>query len=97
LSWEDPQLWGEAGCDGRAAYIHGVAVRRIAGGQGVGEHIIRWAEQETVAKGRLLLRLDCMRDNPGLRKYYEKIGFLCVGEWQHPTLAAALYEKSVRS
>ena len=31
LQWEDGEFWGEQGRDGRAGYVHGLAVMRSCG------------------------------------------------------------------
>jgi hypothetical protein len=37
-----------------------------------------------------------MRDNQGIRTYYERLGFEHRGDKDHPRFAAALYERPVR-
>jgi ribosomal protein S18 acetylase RimI-like enzyme len=92
LQWEDELFWGEQ--PPVAGYIHAVAVRREHAG--VGRQVIEWAERAVREAGRPFLRLDCMRDNPRIRSYYEALGFehrgdrLVGGQFD-----ASLYEKSV--
>src|SRR5205814_8638655 len=66
---DDPMYWGERPAD--AAYVHKLAVRRACAGRRIGNAIVEWAADTAAAKGRRFLRLDCLRDNPGIRTYYE--------------------------
>ena len=85
LQWRDPYIWSDAGEDGRAGYVHRVVVRRSNSGAGLGARLLAWAEDETRARGRDLLRLDVVTHNQPLRRYYEGTGFAHVrdasGEW----------------
>jgi predicted N-acetyltransferase YhbS len=65
--------------DGRAFYLHKIAVRRTHAGAGVVEALIAWAAQETRALGRHALRLDCA-PRPKLCAVYEGLGFLRLDE-----------------
>ena len=69
----DEALWGQD--RGDALYVHGLAISRAAAGQGLGLALLRWAEREALARGRRLLRLDCMGPNLALRAYYRRAGF----------------------
>ena len=73
LLWDDPLYWPDAPPD--AAYVHKLAVSRACAGQKIGHAIVEWADQTAAAAGRDFLRLDCLRDNPGIRAYYERLGF----------------------
>jgi GNAT superfamily N-acetyltransferase len=73
LLWDDPMYWGERPPD--AAYVHKLAVSRACSGQRIGQAIVEWADRTAAAAGRDFLRLDCLRDNPGIRAYYERLGF----------------------
>lgn len=73
VQWTDPMFWPDAAHD--AVYIHRLAVRRSHAGAGLGEQIIRWAENEALAAGRAWIRLDCLTENTRLRRYYERLGF----------------------
>jgi GNAT superfamily N-acetyltransferase len=95
LLWDDPTFWGERPPD--AAYVHKLAIRRHFAGQGVGAAVVDWADAQAAAAGRRFLRLDCQRDNPGIRAYYERLGFVHRGDVDHPRVAAALYERPVRT
>ena len=87
----DPVLWPAAGDD--ALYLHRFAVRRSAAG--VGRRAIEWMVSEVRRRGRTYLRLDCREDNPGIRSYYERIGFKLVGETTTERLRLSLYEITV--
>jgi ribosomal protein S18 acetylase RimI-like enzyme len=81
IEWSDPAMWGEArGNDGRAGYVHMLAVHRAARGTGLGERMLRFAAQTAAARSRALLRLDCWRGSEFLRGYYARLGFTAVGE-----------------
>jgi GNAT superfamily N-acetyltransferase len=73
LLWEDELHWGERPPD--AAYVHKLAVSRARAGQRIGHAIVAWADATAAANGRAFLRLDCHRTNPGIRRYYEELGF----------------------
>lgn len=75
LTSQDP-LW--IGIDGRAYYVHRLAVRRSAAGTGAA--LLRWAADRTRASGYGYLRLDCVASNAGLRGYYERAGFAHRGD-----------------
>jgi ribosomal protein S18 acetylase RimI-like enzyme len=93
LQWSDPFFWGERPAD--AGYVHGLAISRAVGGQGVGLELLRWAERTAASAGRRYLRLDCMAENPALRAYYERAGYTCRGEFSGQGWKAALYEKAL--
>jgi ribosomal protein S18 acetylase RimI-like enzyme len=94
LLWDDPSFWGERPPD--AAYLHKLAVRPEFRGRGLGARIVEWADRRAAAAGRAYLRLDCKRDNPRIRGYYEQLGFEHRGDVDHPRFRAALYERPVR-
>ena len=70
----DPLFWGEMPDD--ALYLHGLAIRRVVGGRGVGRQLVQWCEQRVRAVGRRYLRLDCQGGNLAIRAYYEQLGFV---------------------
>jgi GNAT superfamily N-acetyltransferase len=73
LLWDDELHWGPRPSD--AAYVHKLAVRRACAGRRLGHAILEWADLTAAASGRSFLRLDCMRANPAIRRYYEQLGF----------------------
>lgn len=94
LLWDDPMYWGEQPSD--AVYVHKLAVRRDRAGRGIGSAIVAWANAEAVDAGRDFLRLDCLRDNPGIRDYYEQLGFEHRGDLILGGRQMSLYERPVR-
>lgn len=66
---EDPLFWGDQPAD--AWYVHRLAVRRDAAGDGAA--ILAWVERRAVAHDLRFVRLDC---SPALRPYYERAGYL---------------------
>jgi predicted N-acetyltransferase YhbS len=94
LLWDDPIYWGERPPD--AVYVHKLAVRRDRAGRGIGAAIVAWANAEAIEAGRDFLRLDCLRDNPGIRDYYEQLGFEHRGDLTLVGRPMSLYERRVR-
>ena len=92
--WDDVPFWGEQPPD--AAYLHKLAVRPPFRGRGLGARIVEWVERRAAEAGRVHLRLDCRRDDPRIRGYYERLGFEHRGDVDHPRFAAALYERPIR-
>ena len=90
---DDPKFWGERPPD--AVYLHKLAVRRAFAGQGLGVRIVEWVVSEAERRGRTFIRLDCQRDLPGIRRYYERLGFELRGELERGDFAWALYERRV--
>jgi ribosomal protein S18 acetylase RimI-like enzyme len=93
LLWDDTPFWGEQPPD--AAYLHKLAVRPAFRGGGLGARIVEWVERRVEAAGRSYLRLDCLRDNLGIRGYYERLGFEHRGDVERPRFAVALYERRI--
>ncbi len=95
LLWDDPFFWGERSPD--AVYLHKLAVRRAFAGRGLGKAIVEWVDAEAAAAGRGYVRLDCQRDDPGIREYYERLGFEHRGDMDDDSrFPVALYERAVR-
>lgn len=94
LTWSDPHIWQELDCSD-AGYIHRFAVNRAYKGQGIGNDLLRAAEQQIRHKGKTLIRLDCMADNHKLNQYYRDYGFRFVRRVNFEALnwSANLYEK----
>ncbi|MED0875670.1 GNAT family N-acetyltransferase [Bacillus mobilis] len=59
-------------------YIHRFAVKRKYKGNGIGEGILRWVE-ENVQHDKEFLKLDCVGHNLTLNDFYKKNGFDYVG------------------
>jgi len=91
---DDPLYWGDQPPD--AFYVHKLAVRRDQAGRGIGAAIVEWANAEAAEAGREFLRLDCLADNPGIRDYYEDLGFEHRGDLVLDGQKMSLYERPVR-
>jgi len=91
---DDPVYWGDQPPD--AFYVHKLAVRRDSAGRGIGAAVVEWANAEAAEAGREFLRLDCLGDNPGIRDYYEGLGFEHRGDLVLDGLKMSLYERAVR-
>lgn len=91
LQPSDPLFWGQQPDD--ALYLHGLAIRRTASGQGIGRAMLAWAERHTTAQGRRFLRLDTLAGDRGLCRYYEQAGYTDRGTIAVPGFLARLYEK----
>jgi hypothetical protein len=72
----DSLFWPDAGDE--ALYLHRFAVRRTAAG--AGRHAVEWCLREARRRGRLFVRLDCLAENPGIRRYYARFGFTVVND-----------------
>jgi len=95
LLWDDPMYWGDRPAD--AAYVHKLAVRRACAGRRIGSAIVEWADATAAAAGRAFLRLDCLADNPGIRAYYEQLGFEHRGDLMVDNRNMSIYERPVHS
>lgn len=93
LEWSDKKYWGEMPPD--AGYIHKFAIRRSRSGQRLGLRTLQWAEAKTRKEGKKFLRLDCLANNPVIRTYYERYGFVHVRDTMAPGWKASLYEKKL--
>jgi GNAT superfamily N-acetyltransferase len=91
---DDPEYWGDQPPD--AFYVHKLAVRRDQAGRGIGAAIVEWANAEAAEAGREFLRLDCLADNPGIRDYYEDLGFEHSSDLVLDGRKMSLYERPVR-
>jgi GNAT superfamily N-acetyltransferase len=91
LLLDDPKFWGKRPPD--AVYLHKLAVRRAFAGHGLGARIVEWIADEAARRGRTFIRLDCQRDLPGIRRYYERLGFELRGELERGAFSWALYER----
>jgi ribosomal protein S18 acetylase RimI-like enzyme len=68
-------------------------VRRAAAG--TGRHAVTWCLREARRRGREYVRLDCLAENPGIRRYYERFGFTAVDETVLDGTRYSLYEVPV--
>src|SRR5206468_1505787 len=90
--WTDDD-WDAAGRDGRACYIHGVAIRRQYAG--LGKRLLAWAEAYAASKGKRFVRLDCWSGNAELNNYYEHLEFREVGVKSGADWSITLREKPI--
>jgi GNAT superfamily N-acetyltransferase len=90
---EAPELRGP---DATPAYhLSRLAVARHASGAGLGHRIVDWVAARAAAHGRGHVRLATARDNPALRRYYERAGFVHVADPPHARRPTSLYERCV--
>ncbi|MBB5889240.1 GNAT family N-acetyltransferase [Kutzneria kofuensis] len=87
----EPELWGDNAVP--AYYISRLVVAREAAGRGLGYRILDWVQAAAFAKGWRYVRLAASKDNPGLRRYYEKAGFMHVGDPEDARWPTSLYER----
>jgi GNAT superfamily N-acetyltransferase len=95
LLWDDSMYWPDKPPDG--VYVHKLAVSRACAGQRIGQAIVEWADRTAAAAGRAFLRLDCLRDNPGIRAYYERLGFEHRGDLVVNERDMSIYERRVHT
>ncbi|MGE0599705.1 MAG: GNAT family N-acetyltransferase [Dehalococcoidia bacterium] len=94
LEWRDDMFWPGVR---DAGFIHRLAVRRNAAGQGHATALLDWAAEEAARRGKSTLRLDCMADRPRLCAFYERCGFERVGTFvREPHYNNALYSRPLR-
>lgn len=75
---EDELYWGPQTV--KARYVHSLAVRAAWGGLGIGSRLLERLFVQAREEGAEVFRLDCLATNPALRRYYEGLGFVAVGE-----------------
>lgn len=90
---EDLLYWGEK--DDHARYIHSLVVTDQFEGRGLGAQIIQMIEDNAQKENCQFIRLDCDAQNSGLCNYYEKLGFLKVGQKEMPLSLNNLYQKNL--
>lgn len=74
-TFADPEFWEPGDRPDAALYVHRMAVSRSSAGMGVGGALLDWAAERAAVAGKVWLRLDAWKDNPGLHRYYEGEGF----------------------
>lgn len=89
---EDRELWGADAAP--AYYLSRLAVARRAGGAGLGYRLVGWVAAKAVEHGRRYVRLATARDNPALRRYYERAGFDHVADPPHARWPTSLYQRA---
>ena len=94
LEWRDDMFW--PGIDD-AGFIHRLAVRRAAAGQGHAQAMLEWAANEASRHGKASLNLDCLEDRPRLCAFYERCGFERAGSFvREPYYRNILYRRAVQ-
>jgi GNAT superfamily N-acetyltransferase len=88
----DAELWGDNAAP--AYYISRLAVARRASGAQLGYRLIDWVAGKAAERGWRYVRVATARDNPGLRRYYERAGFTHVADPPHARWPTSLYERS---
>jgi hypothetical protein len=91
LLTQDPVFWPNAGDD--ALYLHQFGVR--VHGLEIGRFAMGWMRAEAQFRDRKYVRLDCLGDNPSIRRYYETAGFDNRGELVIDEIRYALYEMAI--
>ena len=91
----DPIVWPHIE-KGKSLFIHKLAVKRFAAGQGISSALIAYAKTMCVDRELAHLRLDCDLGRASLRALYESNGFTCVGaKLVYEIYDIALYECKV--
>ena len=96
VEWSDSEIWDDTGEDGRAGYIHSLAVIRSLAGKRIGAAVLDWSQQIISMRGRMLQRLDCMAENVRLCRYYADLGFSDRGVKQDGQWSARRFERTIR-
>ena len=96
VQWVDRDCWADAGEDGRAGYVHILAVHRTAKGEALGERMLAWAERHIARRGRDFCRLDCWGRSPFLTTYYPRLGY-AVRQIDGAPKGVVNFEKAVRA
>ena len=73
----DPFMWSDIE-KGQALFVHKLAVKRSAAGQGISAALLEFAVNKCREKNIQTLRLDCNADKEKLMNVYENFGFTCV-------------------
>ncbi len=98
LMYFDEQYWGKRPDRfDKAAYVHSLTIKREFAGQALGALFLQKIEDKLRSEGIFKFRLDCMQSNEGLCNYYERQGFIKVGEVQMSWAMQNLYEKKLHS
>ena len=86
----DRKYWPEIP-QGKAQYIHKLAVKREFSGKGISQELIHFAKELSLKKGIDSLRLDCSWERDKLRLLYEREGFIYAGKKSSGDSDMALY------
>ncbi len=77
----------------KSLYVHHLATHPEQ--KGLGVTMLHFAEQEVLAMGGSVLRLDCQTVNLALNQYYERLGYRCVGRCIDGAYEGNLMEKQL--
>ncbi len=75
---------------GESAFLHRLAVRRIAAGTGLAGQVLEYAKKRPGNPGGNFLRLDCAK-RPKLRAFYERNWFSRNGDCNAGSYCVARY------
>ena len=75
----DPIIWTDIK-KGESLFVHKLAVKRFAAGQGISTAMLEYAVNKCREKNINILRLDTDANRAKLKKLYEDFGFVCVDE-----------------
>ncbi|MGA5470054.1 GNAT family N-acetyltransferase [Streptomyces arboris] len=95
-AYADPEFWAPADQPDTALYVHRMAVSRRASGANIGIVLLDWASKRAAEAEKLWVRLDAWKDNPGLHRYYQSVGFHLVRIVDLPhRRSGALFQRAV--
>ncbi len=89
FQFEDKIIWPDVPT-GESAFLHRLAVRRIAAGTGLAGQMLEYAKKMTRQSGRKFLRLDCAK-RPKLCAFYERNWFSRNGDCSAGSYCVARY------
>jgi ribosomal protein S18 acetylase RimI-like enzyme len=76
------------------SYLSTLTVAREFAGYGIGEALLGWAESTLRQREKRWACLDCYASNSTLCAYYERQGYVAIGEFEpYPGYVERMYEK----
>ena len=91
----DPSFWPDV-APHESVFIHKIAVDRRFKGQNLGVHILDFARDQAINRGKRFLRLDTDVRRLPVRAVYERYGFTWAGECRAHDFDCVLYELELR-
>ena len=91
----DFDIWGPAGLDGKAVYVHKLCVREPFMKKGLSLELLDKARKYAVENGKEYLRLDCQSFNLKVKGIYLAFGFQLVGSKDFGNYKASLLEMKI--
>jgi GNAT superfamily N-acetyltransferase len=79
----------------RALYVHRLAVIPSRWRGGLGRACMDEIERLARARGIAVVRLDLYRGNPLVRRFYERLGYVCRGDWDGGDVPLTCFEKEL--